>query len=81
MTKNELRKKWSREISEKLVGRRIVKVRYMTKDEAKDCGWYNAAVVLTLDNCVSIYPMSDDEGNNAGAIATTDEDLPVIPVI
>ena len=81
MTRNELKKKWSREISEKLIDRKIVEIRYMTESEVKGNLWYNAAVVFTLDNGVSIYPISDDEGNNAGAIATTDKDLPVIPVI
>ena len=81
MTKKELKKKWSREISEKIIGRKIVGVRYMTDSEVKGNLWHNAAVVLTLDNGTGIYPMSDEEGNNAGAIATTDDDLPVIPVI
>jgi hypothetical protein len=81
MTDEQLKKKWADEVSAKLVGRKIVKVRYMSKKEVNDCGWYNAAVIIKLDDGTMIYPMSDDEGNNAGALATTNEDLSVIPVI
>jgi hypothetical protein len=81
MSDAELKKQWADEVSVKLVGRKIVSVRYMTKEEVKDCAWFNAAVILKLDNGTLLYPMADDEGNNAGALATTHEDLPVIPVI
>ena len=81
MTNEHLKKQWVDEVSAKLVGRKIVKVRYMSKDEVKDYGWYNAAVLIKLDDGTTLYPMSDDEGNNAGSLATTNKDLPVIPVI
>lgn len=73
-------KKWIQDIEKVLLGRRIFKVRYMTKKEAEDIGWENRAVVLVLDNGISIFPSMDDEGNNAGAIFTTDKDLETIPV-
>ena len=78
MTDEQLKKQWADEVSAKLIGRRIVKVRYMSKAEVKDCGWFNAAVIIKLDDGTLLYPMADDEGNSAGAIATTHEDLPVI---
>ena len=81
MTDEQLKKQWAKEAADKLVGRKIVKVRYMTKKEVEDCGWFNAAVILKLDDGTMLYPMADDEGNNAGSLATTNEDLPVIPVI
>lgn len=81
MTDEQLKKQWSREVADKLVGRKIVGVRYMTADEVKDCGWFNAAILIKLDDGTLLYPQSDDEGNAAGAIATTNEELPVIPVI
>ena len=81
MTDEQLKKQWSKDISANLVGRKIVKVRYMTQAEVNVCVWYNATVVLELDDGTMLYPMSDDEGNSAGAIATTNKDLPVIPVI
>lgn len=81
MSNEELKKQWSKEASDKLVGRKIVAVRYMTQDEVDDCGWFNAAVILRLEDGTLLYPQADDEGNNAGSLATTYEDLPVIPVI
>ena len=81
MTNEQLKKKWAEEVSAKLVGKKIVRVRYMTPDEVKDCGWFNAAVILRLDDGTLLYPTADDEQNNAGSLATTHEDLPVIPVI
>ena len=81
MRNEELKKQWSGDVKSKLVGRKIIGVRYMTDDEVKDCGWFNAAIILRLDDGTLLYPQSDDEGNNAGALATTDESIPVIPVI
>lgn len=51
-----------------LVGRKITSVRYMTDQEQKDFGWYKKAVVITLDDGSVMFPMSDDEGNDAGVI-------------
>ena len=81
MTDEQLKKQWADEVSEKLVGRKIVKIRYMTKEEISDCNFWSAPVILKLDDGTMLYPMQDDEGNGAGSLATTHEDLPVIPVI
>lgn len=81
MTKSELKRKWAKEVEEKFVGRRITGVRYMTAGEVAAAGWGHSAVVLRLDDGALIHPMSDDEGNEAGSLATTYDDLPVVPVI
>lgn len=81
MKDDQLKKQWADEVSAKLVGRRIVETRYMTQTEVNDCGWFKAAVIIKLDDGALLYPMSDDEGNNAGALATTNKNLPIIPVI
>jgi hypothetical protein len=73
-------KNWIERSEKVLLGRRILKVRYMTKKEAEEMGWDNRAIVIGLDNGTVIFPSMDDEGNNAGAIFTTDKDLPTIPV-
>ena len=73
-------KNWIERSGKVLLGRRILKVRYMTKKEAEEMGWDNRAIVIGLDNGTVIFPSMDDEGNNAGAIFTTDKDLPTIPV-
>lgn len=78
---DELRVKWAADAAKLLVGRRIVKVRYMTVAEQKGLGWYRACIVLHLDDGNIIYPSADDEGNDAGALFTNDEKMPVIPVI
>ena len=56
-------------------------VRYTTDEETEALGWRCKALVFNLDNGLSFYPSADDEGNDAGAIFTTDEELEVIPVI
>jgi hypothetical protein len=81
MANEKLKKQWAGEVSAKLIGRKITAVRYMTDAEVKSFCWCNAAVVIQLDDGTLLYPQADDEGNNAGAIATSHDDLPVIPVI
>ena len=77
-----IRKHWEKEAS-KLVGRKIVKARYLTEEEAEGQGWDNSAVVLQLDDGSCIYPSSDDEGNDAGAlfIYGPDDDSSILPVM
>lgn len=72
---------WTKRIKEKLVGRKIVDVKYMSKQDMDTLGWDDRAVLLVLDDGNVIWPSRDDEGNGAGALFTNDEDLPVIPVI
>jgi len=71
---------WEQDVKNLLVGKKIVKVEWMSNKEADDCGWYSRPVALLLDSGVWIYPMRDDEGNDGGALATSSEIMPVIPV-
>ena len=71
---------WLKDIRSVLLNRRIVGVRYMTQKEQKEIGWYSQAIVLKLEDGTQIFPMCDDEGNDAGALATTSEKVPTIPV-
>lgn len=64
-----------------LVGRRIVSVEYMPRDAADKNGWTYRPIVLHLDDGTALFPMRDDEGNDAGALATSRADLPTIPVM
>lgn len=50
------------------MGRKIVGARYMLPNEARNHGWHRRPLVLILDDGTAIYPSSDDEGNDAGAI-------------
>jgi len=72
---------WFEEATKQLLGRKIVKVRYMTVDEMNDLGWYSRPVVMILDDGNIIYPSMDDEGNDGGALFTTNEANPVLPVL
>ena len=64
----EIRRFWNQEASEKLKGRTIVKVEYMSEELVEDLGWYKIPVIMTLDNGWRIYPQMDDEGNDGGAL-------------
>ena len=81
MANQKLKRSWVADVSATFIGRKIVAVRYMTDQEVKTLCWNKAAVVMALDDGTLFYPIADDEGNNAGAIATSCDDLPVIPVI
>ena len=72
---------WEKRISKLLVNRKIVEVRYLTSEEAENSGWSNHPIVMILDNGHWILPMSDDEGNDGGAMATSFKSEPTIPVI
>lgn len=59
-------KYWMDYAEKHLVGRKIVKVRWMSEEEAD--GWYSRPVVIHLDDGTLLYPSADDEGNNGGAL-------------
>ncbi len=77
----DLKKEWADKIAPRLVGRRIVEVRYMTDDEMETIGWNCSPCVLVLDNGHQLYASRDDEGNDGGAMFTTMVDLSCLPVI
>ena len=71
-------KKWKDKANKLLLGKKIVKVEWMSKKEADDIGWGSRPVCVMLEDKTWIFPMSDDEGNNGGALAVgPDETLPV----
>ncbi len=59
---------------EDIIGQKIVKVRQMTSIERDREGWYRGTVVIELSNGVLLYPSSDEEGNDAGALFGKDGD-------
>ena len=71
---------WIKDVEKLLLGRKIVKIEWMSNEDANQCDWYSRPVCLLLDNGVWIYPMRDDEGNDGGALATSADSMPVIPV-
>ena len=75
---------WTDYFADKLVGRKIVKVEYMSSREAKESMWYSRPVCILLDDGKWLYPMRDDEGNDGGAMAyigkKANETFPVLGV-
>ena len=55
-------------------GRKIVSVRPLTKEEYGLEEWYETAICLVLDDGTIIYPSSDEEGNNPGALFGVKDD-------
>lgn len=51
-----------------LVGRTIVGVRYLDVGEISRLGITHQPVCLQLDDGALLWPMADDEGNDAGAL-------------
>ena len=59
-------------LNKHMVGQKITDVRWLTKEQTEDIAdyWYNQPIQITLENGVTLVPMSDDAGNEAGAMAT-----------
>ena len=75
--------RWQKKIEKQLCGKKIKSVRYMMPSEAKASSWYYQPILLILDDGTALCPMSDDEGNESGAIACMGEKVEVetIPVM
>ena len=72
---------WIEKARSVLVGRTIVAVRYMTNDEAEQLEWRSRSVILELDNGDLVWPSRDDEGNDAGALFTTNSKADTLPIL
>ena len=73
--------KWNNKVSDFLVGKTIESVRYLTDQEMNDFMWYKKPVIIKFTDGSFIIPQRDDEGNDGGALFTSDDNLDVIPVI
>ena len=72
---------WTAQAASVLEGRTIKKVRYLDEDELRSLYWGSTAIVLELDDGTLVFPSCDDEGNEAGALYTTNEDVSIVPTI
>lgn len=68
-------KKWNDEANKMLKGKTIKECRYLTKEEAEEMGWYKRPVVIFFTDGTHMFPMSDDEGNDGGAMAVGQKDV------
>jgi hypothetical protein len=59
--------------AQKIVGKTIKAVRYMTKKEADEMGWYKRPIVILFTDGSHMFPSTDDEGNDGGALFGLDE--------
>ena len=74
-------KRWNKIAHNKLVGRKIVNVHYMSDEDMKELDWYSRPLLIHLDDGNIIFPSMDDEGNNGGALFCNDEDEPILPTL
>ena len=80
--KKDYTKIWNKTANDLLLGKKIVKVEYMSSEEADKGMWYSRPVRIILDDGTNILPMSDDEGNDGGALWLGNKDLDeVLPVL
>ena len=73
--------KWTEDAKKRFVGKKITNVRWMTDKEAEKYGWDHRPIVMYLSDGTIIFPQQDDEGNNGGALADTNEKTETWPVL
>lgn len=73
--------KWEERCAQILVGKTIKSVRYQYTCEMKDMGWSKKSLIIFFTDGSYIFPSSDDEGNNAGAIFTSFKGIEGIPTL
>ncbi len=59
---------------QRLIGLQITGIRYMTPEESAELAIGNRAVVLVLSDGTELYPMVDDEENDAGVLIARSRD-------
>jgi hypothetical protein len=81
-SKAELREHWGNLASNYLVGKTIRRVRYFNERETEDMGWTQNALVIEFTDGHWLVPMSDNKGNEAGALWTSSQsELNILPTI
>ena len=78
---NDLEKGWNEVAQKLLLGKKIVNVRYLSKEEMDDMGWYVRTVAFQTEDGIWFFPSRDDEGNDGGALFTSDEKHSCLPVM
>ena len=80
----DLTKRWTKVAENVLLGRKILKVEYMSNRECNDYDWYKRPITFILDNGTRVIAMQDDEGNDGGVLTclteNSEEILPVLGV-
>ena len=61
MSNKELTDYWTRRVEKFLLGQKIVKVEYMSEEDAEDMGWDSRPIQILLENGTWLTPQQDDE--------------------
>lgn len=72
---------WTEIARSLLLNKKIVDVRYLTQEEADDLGWSERVVAFQTEDGLWFFPSRDDEGNDGGALFTSDEKHSCLPVM
>ena len=75
MSDKELTDYWTKRVQKFLLGQKIVKVEYMSEEDAEDMGWDSRPIQIRLSNGIWLTPTQDDEGNDGGSISTNTTDI------
>jgi len=79
--KKQIIKYWHHKANQLLLGRKIVKVEYMSPEETEEIYWHNSPVLFKLDNGVWVTPQSDDEGNDGGVLSLFNYELEIDEIL
>ena len=75
-------KRWTKIAEDVLLGRRILKVEYMSSKECNEYMWYKRPITFILDNGTRVIAQMDDEGNDGGVLTClTDKAEEILPVL
>jgi hypothetical protein len=81
MTTIEYKKHWGTLAKKLLIGKKVVNCDYLSEQEMEILGWYKSSLVISFDDGTHIYASADDEGNDGGALFTSNDALSTIPTI
>jgi hypothetical protein len=56
------------QLTKQLVGKKIVGVGFMRSSDVDEMMWCKCPIVLEMSDGTQIFPMSDEEGNDGGAL-------------
>jgi hypothetical protein len=77
----DVEKHWDKVAKGLLLNKKIVDVRYLTKEESENMGWYERVVAFQTEDGLWFFPSRDDEGNGGGALFTSDDKESCLPVM
>jgi hypothetical protein len=77
----DIMKDFTKQLKRRLLGKKIVAIRYMSDKEKTLFGWHSKPLIIILDDNTFLIPQADDEGNDGGALAMVNgQEFNVIPV-